>query len=85
MKARIVAWNGPYRDFHYDVGFITLNDFRFGPIREIEEESIIIADKMKEEFETLYPEFRYNHMQVVTEEDYSDLQYKDGRNMKIWI
>lgn len=68
MKARTVAWNGQSQEFRDSVGFKTLNDYKYDPIRDIEESDIDVAEVLREEFDTKYPEFSYNHMQVVAEE-----------------
>lgn len=69
MKARIVAWNGPSQEYRDNTGFKALNDFKYGPLHDIEESNAVVAEELGEEFDTLYPDFNYNHMQLVTEED----------------
>jgi len=74
MKAQIIAWNGPYKEYKdNDIGFKTLNDYQYGPIREIEESTLSIAIEMEEEFKTMYPDFEHNHMQLIIYNDHGEI------------
>ena len=69
MKARIVVWRGPCSEYRDDAGFKTLNEYKYGPIKSIEEKNSVIAEEMEKEISMLYPDFQYNHAQLITEED----------------
>ena len=69
MKANVKAW----QDTFNEKGIITdleslraLNAILFGPVREIKELTTDVADKMADEFEKLYPDFRYDHLEIQT-------------------
>ncbi len=70
MKARFVVWNGPSPEYRDDAGFKTLNEYRFGPIRNIPDTDAAIAEEMQNEVSLLYPDFQYNHAQLLSEEDF---------------
>ena len=67
MKARAVAWNGPNQEYKDDLDFKALNDYKYGQIKEIEELTPAEADEMENGFKEMYPDFEYNHMEIVTE------------------
>ena len=65
MKANVKAW----QDIFDEKGLITdenslkaLNCVMYGPIWQIEEMTMEIADKMRNEFIKLFPDFRYDHL-----------------------
>ena len=72
MRANVKAW----QDIYNEKGLITdveslraLNAILFGPVREIKDLTTDVADKMVEEFEKLYPDFRYDHLEIQTDEE----------------
>lgn len=72
MRANVKAW----QDIYNEKGLITdveslraLNAILFGPVWEIKELTTDVADKMVDEFEKLYPDFRYDHLEIQTDEE----------------
>lgn len=72
MKVCFVVWRGPSSSFSFDAGFRTLNEYKYGLIREIgnREVDVAMAEEMEEEFKKLNPNYEvyYNHADVITEE-----------------
>lgn len=69
MKASIKAWQSVFNER----GIITdgndlkaLDCILYGPVWEIEELTMDIADKMRDEFVKLHPDFRYDHLEIRT-------------------
>ncbi len=72
MRANVKAW----QDIYNEKGLITdveslraLKCILFGPVWEIKELTTEVADKMADEFEKLYPDFRYDHLEIQTDEE----------------
>ena len=71
MKVCFVAWKGPHHAFSFDAGFRTLNDYIFGPVRDVdlEEVDVLLADELEKEFRKKHPDYEseYNHADVITD------------------
>lgn len=72
MKASIKAW----QDVFNEHGIITdeyslqaLQAIKFGPVWDIEELTMEVADKMTDEFNKMFPGFRYDHLEIRTQND----------------
>ena len=72
MKANVKAWQDIYNGkvkYTDEESLKALDCVLYGPIWEIQELTIDVADKMAEEFEKLFPDFRYDHLEIQTKED----------------
>ena len=71
MKAYVKAWQdliNPATGKVYDEeGLRNLNSILYGPEREIEEVTDEIAEDMKADFEKMYPDFRYDQLEIHTD------------------
>ena len=72
MKACVKAWQDIYN--HYglitnETGLKALDGILYGPVWEIKELTIDVAEKMNDEFCKLYPDFIYDHLEILTEKD----------------
>ena len=68
MKAYIRAWkdviNPVTGQVHNEARLRTLDAILYGPVREVKELTDDVAEEMVEEFKKLYPDFRYDHLEV---------------------
>ncbi len=69
MKSNVKAW----QDIYNEKGIITdeeslkaLDCIKYGPVWEIKELTMEVADEMVGEFRKLFPEFRYDHLEIQT-------------------
>ncbi len=72
MRANVKAWQDIYNEKELVSDVERLRAFGcilFGPVRIIKELTTDVVDKMVEEFEKLYPEFRYDHLEIQTVEE----------------
>ena len=73
MKACVKAWqeviNPQTRAIYDEIGLKALDALRYGPVREIE----VITEKNRKEmiaeFEKKHPDFRYDFLEIVTDEN----------------
>ena len=72
MKAYVKAWqkviNPQTRMIHDEIGLKALDALRYGPVREIEAITEKTRKEMIIEFERNYPDFRYDFLEIVTDE-----------------
>lgn len=72
MKVCIKAWqdviNPATGKVHDEEGLRALNAVLYGPVREVEDVTEEVVEDMKAEFEELYPAFRYDHLEIHTDE-----------------
>ena len=70
MKACIKAWQAVINPatgmVHDEAGLRALDALFYGPVREIEEVTEEVAEDMKAEFEKQYPDFRYDRLEIYT-------------------
>ena len=67
MKANVKAWQDIFNEkgiIKDEVSLRALNCILYGPVWEIKELTNEIADKMVEEFNKLFPDFRYDHLEI---------------------
>lgn len=72
MKAYVKAW----QDIYNQNGLITdefsmkaLDSIFYGPVREVDELTTDTADELIAEFEMLHPDFRYDHLEILTDQE----------------
>lgn len=53
---------------HDEAGLRALDAILYGPVREIKELTDEVAEEMAAEFEKLHPDFRYDHLEIHTDE-----------------
>ena len=87
MKACVTAW----QDIFNDKGLITdefglkaLDGIKHGPLRIIDELTIDVAEEMAIEFEKLYPNFRYDHLEIRTDEPENHNEEEESNTMKFY-
>lgn len=77
MKACVKAWQdifnekGPITD---EFGLKALDAIKYGPLRTIKELTFEVSDDMAEEFRRLYPDFRYDHLDIMTDEAKKEME-----------
>ncbi|MDD5891986.1 MAG: hypothetical protein PUC72_05550 [Bacteroidales bacterium] len=68
MKVFITAWNDVINPttgkIHDEEGLRALDAIHYGPKREVEEVTDTVAEEMVAEFEKLYPDFCYDHIEL---------------------
>ena len=72
MKACVKAWqdviNPATGRIHDEAGLRALDAILYGPVREIKELTDEVAEEMAAEFEKLHADFRYDHLEIHTDE-----------------
>ena len=72
MKACVKAWQAVIdpktRKVYDELGLRALDAIMYGPLWKIDSVSAEIRDKMIAEFKTLHPDFRYDCLEIVTDE-----------------
>ncbi len=70
MKACVKAWqdiiNTTTGKVWDEAGLRALSAILYGPVREVDKMTDEIVDDMTTEFEKLYPNFRYDHLEIHT-------------------
>lgn len=70
MKACVKAWqaviNPATGKVHDEAGLRALDAILYGSVREVDELTDEVADEMVEEFKYLYPDFRYDQLEIHT-------------------
>ena len=73
MKVCVKAWqnviNPSTGKIHDDLGLKTLDALLYGPVRNVERITPKIRDEMIEEFHRKNPKFRYDCLEILTDEE----------------
>ena len=71
-RAYVKAWqdviNSVTGKVHDEEGLWALDAIHYGPLKKVDSITAEVAEEMINEFERLYPEFKYDHLEIHTEE-----------------
>ena len=73
MKVYIKAWQNVIDPstgkVHNELGLKALDALLYGPVRNVEKVTPEIYNEMIEEFQKKYPDFRYDCLKIMTDEE----------------